>query len=80
MTTRVPLLLLLFTTALVSTASDFRKTTWGMTQAEVIASLRSLRLFGGRWGTWAGLAPDGSPLFVRDISTQELYALDVQWP
>ena len=38
MTTRVPLLLLLFTTALVSTASDFRKTTWGMTQAEVIAS------------------------------------------
>jgi DNA-binding winged helix-turn-helix (wHTH) protein/Tol biopolymer transport system component len=29
---------------------------------------------------WFGLAPDDSPLFARDISTQEIYALDVQWP
>ena len=29
---------------------------------------------------WFGLAPDDSPLFARDIGTQEIYALDVQWP
>ncbi|HKU26494.1 MAG TPA: hypothetical protein VJQ54_13550, partial [Candidatus Sulfotelmatobacter sp.] len=26
------------------------------------------------------VAPDGSPVFTRDIGTQEIYALDVKWP
>lgn len=29
---------------------------------------------------WAGVAPDGSPLIVRDTLIQEVYALDVEWP
>jgi hypothetical protein len=29
---------------------------------------------------WFGLTPDGSPLLARDIGTQEIYALDVDWP
>jgi hypothetical protein len=29
---------------------------------------------------WFGLAPDDSPLFARDISTQEIYALEMEWP
>jgi Tol biopolymer transport system component len=29
---------------------------------------------------WFGLAPDDSPLFARDISTQEIYALEMNWP
>jgi hypothetical protein len=29
---------------------------------------------------WTGLAPDGSILALRDIGTQEIYALDVKWP
>ena len=29
---------------------------------------------------WSGLAPDDSPLFARDISTSEIFALDVEWP
>jgi hypothetical protein len=29
---------------------------------------------------WSGIAPDGSPILDRDISTQEIYALDVQFP
>jgi WD40 repeat protein len=29
---------------------------------------------------WLGLAPDDSPLFARDISIQEIYALDVDLP
>jgi hypothetical protein len=29
---------------------------------------------------WISFAPDGSPLFTRDIGTQEIYALTVKWP
>jgi Tol biopolymer transport system component len=29
---------------------------------------------------WNGLTPDGSPLFLRDESTEEVYALDWQLP
>lgn len=35
--------------------------------------------FGGV-GSWTGLGPGETPLFVRDISTQEIYALDLQLP
>ena len=34
----------------------------------------------GNFGKWSGLAPDGSPLFVRDLSDEEIYALDVDLP
>jgi Tol biopolymer transport system component/DNA-binding winged helix-turn-helix (wHTH) protein len=29
---------------------------------------------------WIGLAPDDSPMVSRDISTQEIYALEMEWP
>jgi eukaryotic-like serine/threonine-protein kinase len=34
----------------------------------------------GPFGAWAGLAPDDSPLVLRDVSSQEIYALDLQFP
>ncbi|MGH9454815.1 MAG: hypothetical protein ACRD2O_12685 [Terriglobia bacterium] len=30
--------------------------------------------------TWSGLAPDDSPIVLRDVGIQEIYALDVRWP
>ena len=45
-----------------------------------VASLKDIRRAAGTMGTWAGLAPDNSPLLVRDIGTQEIYALDVELP
>jgi DNA-binding winged helix-turn-helix (wHTH) protein/Tol biopolymer transport system component len=30
--------------------------------------------------TWSGLAPDDSPIVLRDVGIQEIYALDVKWP
>lgn len=47
---------------------------------ERITSFKKIRRFWSTWGPWTGLAPDGSPLVVRDISTQEIYALDVDFP
>ena len=29
---------------------------------------------------WSGVAPDGSPLVARDVSSQELYALKLHVP
>jgi Tol biopolymer transport system component len=29
---------------------------------------------------WSGLAPDNSPLIMRDVGNREIYALDMQWP
>jgi hypothetical protein len=31
-------------------------------------------------GEWSGLTPDAFPLFTRDTSIQEIYALDVELP
>ena len=47
---------------------------------ERLFSLKGLRRYWGTFGPWTGLAPDDSPLLVRDISNQEIYALDWQAP
>ena len=49
-------------------------------QLEKAVSLNSLRRAWGGWGWWMGLAPDDSPLALRDVGTQEIYALDVELP
>lgn len=52
----------------------------GETRAEVFLSWNGLHRFAGVWGTWSGVAPDGSVLAVRDASSHEIYALDLQLP
>jgi len=52
----------------------------GESKSESVVSLKGLRRYFGSIGAWSGLTPDGTPLFVRDISTQEIYALEVQFP
>jgi Tol biopolymer transport system component len=50
---------------------------------ESVASLKELKRPGGKHfepGAWTGLAFDDSPLALRDISTFEIYALDLQLP
>jgi eukaryotic-like serine/threonine-protein kinase len=47
---------------------------------ERLLSLKDIHRFADVFGPWSGMAPDGSILLVRDISTQEIYALDVDIP
>ena len=48
---------------------------------EKVVDLKDLGLGqGGTFGHWFGLAPDDSPLVARDLSTQEIYALEMKWP
>ena len=53
----------------------------GDDKIEVVADVSKV----GRWTAgpdvhWFGLAPDDSPLVARDIGSQEIYALEMQWP
>ena len=47
---------------------------------EPIFSMKGFQAAGGAFGNWSGLAPDESPLLVRDASIQEIYALDWDRP
>jgi Tol biopolymer transport system component/DNA-binding winged helix-turn-helix (wHTH) protein len=47
---------------------------------ETVASTVEVRRYYGSFGPWTGMASDGSPLLVRDISNEEAYALDLQLP
>jgi serine/threonine protein kinase len=61
--------------------STFRRVRVGQTRSEMVADLHSLQRYSA-WPVfgWSGLAPDGSPLFTRDLSTDEIYALDLELP
>ena len=48
---------------------------------ERVTSLKDVkRPTSGSFGAWTGLAPDDSPLALRDISSYEIYALEWQLP
>jgi len=44
---------------------------------EQVFSLKDFRQAPG-WGEWVGVAPDDSPLLVRDAGTQDIYALNLR--
>ena len=52
----------------------------GATRSERFLSWNDSHRFAGVWGSWAGVAPDGSVLTVRDVSSHESYVLDLQLP
>ena len=52
----------------------------GDRKLERLLSLKGFQGAVGAFGQWSGLAPDGSPLYVRDASIQEIYALDWEAP
>ncbi len=47
---------------------------------EKLCTLKTVRRFRGDFGPWMGLAPDDTPLLTRDMSSQEIYALDWEAP
>ena len=60
---------------------SYRRVKVGQTRSELVVDLKDLRRYSLTLvGAWSGLAPDGSALFVRDLSTDELYSLDLELP
>ncbi len=61
--------------------SEARRLRFADNQIETIASLKDFRrAVENGMCTDIGIAPDGSPIFTRDIGTQEIYSLSVHWP
>jgi Tol biopolymer transport system component len=49
-------------------------------KVERVLSLKEIPRGFDPWEFWVGLAPDDSPLLMRDRSTQEIYSLDIRFP
>ncbi len=47
---------------------------------ERVPNLKNLRRGVTAWLSWSGLTPEGSPLLMRDIGTQEVYTLNFEAP
>jgi Tol biopolymer transport system component/DNA-binding winged helix-turn-helix (wHTH) protein len=47
---------------------------------ERLASLKDFRMASGVFGAWVGWTPDDQPLMLRDVGTQDIYALEWQTP
>jgi len=47
-------------------------------RSERLLSLKSLRRAQGVFGPWSGLAADDSPMTLRDVGAQDLYALELE--
>jgi len=59
---------------------QYRRIKLGQHHPEDVLSLAGQPIFSGIWGPWSGITPDNSVIFVRDLSTQDIYALDVDLP
>lgn len=67
--------------ALVGNEAGFYRVRISDRKIEPLVSFKDLRRATvGIFGPWAGLAPDDSPLVLRDSGTQEIYSLDVDFP
>ena len=65
---------------LVNDAEAIRRVKVGGSEAEKVFELGSLERYPGALGPWSGRASDGSWMFVRDRSTQEVYELSIELP
>jgi Tol biopolymer transport system component len=59
---------------------SFRRIRLGENHSELLIDLKDLPRYSASIGAWSGLAPDGSALFVRNLSTDEIYSLDLDLP
>jgi Tol biopolymer transport system component/DNA-binding winged helix-turn-helix (wHTH) protein len=70
---------ILFDTFLVQEPAFYRLRVSDL-HLDTVVKIGDVRRYYGPFGPWTGMAPDGSPLLVRDISNEEIYSLDLQLP
>jgi len=64
----------------ISLNSTWKRVQLGDTHPQVLFSFKGLPWYWGNFGPWTGNASDNTHLLVRDVSTPEIYALDVDFP
>ena len=65
---------------LVNGVEAIRRVRVGGGDAETVVQPGTMERYPGALGIWSGRAPDGSWMFVRDRSTQEVYQLSLELP
>lgn len=65
---------------LVTDEESIRTVKVGENRAERVFKLEGIERYPGPFGLWSGRAADGSFMFIRDRSTQEVYQLSVELP
>ncbi len=65
---------------LVTDEESIRRVKVGESHPERVFMLEGIERYAGPFGLWTGRAADGSSMFVRDRSTQEVYQLSVELP
>jgi Tol biopolymer transport system component len=60
----------------------FRRVKVGQTRSQLVVDLKGLHRYAGVPPAfeWSDITPDGANLFVRNLSTDEIYALDLDLP
>jgi serine/threonine protein kinase/Tol biopolymer transport system component len=72
----------LYFDTLITQSPGFYRLHIADSKLEKIFDFKNIRTFPGQFGPggWTGLAPGNIPLFVRDISVQEIYSLELSAP
>ena len=65
---------------LVTDEESIRRVKVGESRTERVFKLDGIERYPGPFGLWSGRTADGSWMFVRDRSTQEIYELSVVLP
>lgn len=65
---------------LVTDEESIRRVGVGSRRTEKVLKLEGIERYPGPFGLWSGRMADGSSMFVRDRSTQEVYQLSVVLP
>jgi Tol biopolymer transport system component len=65
---------------LVTDEESIRRVKVGARRPERVFKLEGIERYPGPFGLWSGRTNDGSWIFVRDRSTQEVYQLNVEFP
>ncbi len=60
--------------------SGLKRVKLGSNSVEHLFTIQNAAPYGTSLGVWAGLTPDNSVMFTRDVSTQDIYKLDVDFP
>jgi Tol biopolymer transport system component len=63
-----------------SSKNDLSRVRIGDRKIERLASIKDFRFAPGVFGAWVGWTPDDQPLMLRDVGTQDIYALEWQTP
>jgi hypothetical protein len=64
-----------------STDTEVRRIKLGESHPEILFGIKELHQYSTpEFGAWNDAAADNSRMFLRDVSTQNLYTLDVDFP